>query len=313
MCIHEPFSDAYHWGPEKISARYDDVEKRRQEKGFIQYTYRTAFTLINDAKVSNPVRPPVPRGASNSCLTCSQNKRVFVKDMAKCLMPLEGNHSYIVPSLLIDSPIEQALVVPRPELGTFNPTVVPLKILSEFHFTFLIRNPLRSIPSLYKCSIPPKSLATGWHGFKPSDAGYREMRILFDYLRSVGQIGPHSNNEICVVDADDLLRFPEEVLRRYCLSIHLPFTPSSMHWDKERDQQRALDTFKNWAPFHDVALHSTCLKPSSSVSNSLILHDALRRLTPLITGSEKHSRSQGRLDLRIWAIRCRLDRRYCQL
>lgn len=51
VCVHEPFSDAYHWGPEKLTERYDDVEKLRVEKGYEDYTYHTALQIINDAKV----------------------------------------------------------------------------------------------------------------------------------------------------------------------------------------------------------------------------------------------------------------------
>jgi hypothetical protein len=48
-CVHEPFSDAYHWGPEKLSQRYEDLEKRREENGYKAYTYQAALRVIKDA------------------------------------------------------------------------------------------------------------------------------------------------------------------------------------------------------------------------------------------------------------------------
>lgn len=51
LCVHEPFSDAYHWGPEKLSQRYEDVEERREKYGYKTYTYRTALQIIEDAAV----------------------------------------------------------------------------------------------------------------------------------------------------------------------------------------------------------------------------------------------------------------------
>lgn len=51
ICLHEPFSDAYHWGPEKLSERYEDVEKRRAENGYATFTYQRALQVINDAKI----------------------------------------------------------------------------------------------------------------------------------------------------------------------------------------------------------------------------------------------------------------------
>lgn len=71
-----------------------------------------------------------------------------------------------------------------------NPTVIPRDTLGNFHFTFLIRHPRSSIPSFYRCCVPPLDKVTGFYNFMPSEAGYEELRQLFDYLRSIGQVGP---------------------------------------------------------------------------------------------------------------------------
>lgn len=76
-----------------------------------------------------------------------------------------------------------------------NPTVVPADLLASFHFVFLIRHPRNSIPSYYRCTIPPLDNVTGFYNFRPDEAGYDELRRLFDYLRDVGQIGPHFATE----------------------------------------------------------------------------------------------------------------------
>ncbi len=206
----------------------------------------------------------------------SQGKRVFIKDMGKCLMELDRVEPWIVPSLrpwkTLSNATRGVLQIERPprdEIQPTNPTVIPSELLSGFHYTFLIRNPTRSIPSLYECSTPPKSSTTGWHGFKASDAGYKEMRRLFDYLRRIGQIGPNSGNEICIVDAEDLLAYPEEIVKKFCASIGLPFDREMLRWDTEEDQQRAQDAFKNWAPFHDAVLKSTSLKAEPPVGGPI--------------------------------------------
>ncbi|KAE8324043.1 P-loop containing nucleoside triphosphate hydrolase protein [Aspergillus sergii] len=240
-CVHEPFSDAYHWGPEKLSERYENVEKLRAENGFQDYTYHVALGLVNGSK--------------------QNGKRVFVKDMAKCLMPLPGGDPRIAPSLQYEQRTINRMDSLQNHTAIPNPTVIPPDILSGFHYTFLIRNPRQSIPSLYQCSIPPKSHITGWNGFKATDAGYAELRILFDYLVQVQIIGPGTGNDICIVDADDLLADPEGVVEEYCCSVGIPYDPQSLHWGAEKDQQRARDIFQNWIPFHDAALKSTSLKP----------------------------------------------------
>ena len=183
-------------------------------------------------------------------------------------MPLHGETPCLAPSLSSqENEAWNGTAVLR-EQGKFrNPTVIPRELLSKFNFAFLIRNPRQSIPSLYQCSIPPKSFTTGWHGFKSSDAGYKELRRLFDYLICIKQIGPSSGNKICVVDAEDLLAHPEETVERFCSSVGVTFDRGSLQWGTEKDQQRAKDLFKTWAPFHDVALQSTSFKPQSSVSH----------------------------------------------
>ncbi|KAI0388511.1 P-loop containing nucleoside triphosphate hydrolase protein [Xylariaceae sp. FL0594] len=266
-CVHEPFSDAYHWGPEKLTERYENVEQLRAEKGYGEYTYRAALDRIEEAK--------------------SRGKRVFVKDMGKCLLPLHGDKPWIAPSLRPWAGAQDTGAAAANDtssetssssgsdydsnklLLTPNATVVPLSLLSGFHYTFLIRDPRKAIPSLWECSTPPKSHMTGWHGFKAEDAGYGDLRRLFEYLFDAGLIGPGTGNEICVVDADDLLTHPEDVVRRFCDAVDVPFDKSMLRWESQDAQRRAREAFKNWAPFHDAVLKSTSLRAHPKMATSL--------------------------------------------
>lgn len=173
----------------------------------------------------------------------------------------------------------------------FNPTVLPEATLKEFHFTFLIRDPLLSVPSLYRLTIPPASHVTGWHFFSPDEASYSPLRRLFDYLCRVGQIGPRicgrptderfnfdfptpdvnecENLEICVVDADDLLRDPVGVLKQYCGSIGIRYDPSMLMWDDPDNRRRAEVAFQKFKGFHEEALNSTSLRPQTRVCSSI--------------------------------------------
>ena len=166
----------------------------------------------------------------------------------------------------------------------FNPTVLPRQALNSFHFTFLIRHPRFSIPSLYKISTPPVSNITGWHGFHPQDAGYIELRQLFDYLREMNQIGPviagHERvtagkggsddqnsglTEICLIDAEDLLKTPGSICKVYCNSVGHQFHPSMLRWDTLQDHERAEHAFQKSLPEHKVALSSTSIIPPRNV------------------------------------------------
>lgn len=45
-CVHEPFGDAFYFGPERLSSRYEKDEKARIESGFADSTYKTIFERI---------------------------------------------------------------------------------------------------------------------------------------------------------------------------------------------------------------------------------------------------------------------------
>lgn len=195
------------------------------------------------------------------------------------------------------STLAKAEAAPYPyatEAEPGNPTVVPLKLLSKFHFTFLIRDPHYSIPSYFRCTIPPLDDVTGFHDFYPSEAGYDEMRRVFEYLRKAGLIGPrvataaaengvsngsnrsinghHVNGqedegvEICVIDADDLLDNPSLMIKSFCKSVGIPFEPGMLQWDTEEDHELARAAFEKWRGFHDDAIASKELKARTHVS-----------------------------------------------
>lgn len=46
QCIHEPFGDAFYYGPERLSERYADDEQARLDSGFSQSTFNTVLDRI---------------------------------------------------------------------------------------------------------------------------------------------------------------------------------------------------------------------------------------------------------------------------
>jgi hypothetical protein len=45
-CIHEPFGDAFYFGPERMSIRYENDEQAREKSGFANSTFKTIFERI---------------------------------------------------------------------------------------------------------------------------------------------------------------------------------------------------------------------------------------------------------------------------
>ncbi|KAH6850135.1 hypothetical protein B0I37DRAFT_106170 [Chaetomium sp. MPI-CAGE-AT-0009] len=282
-CIHEPFGDAFYFGPERLSSRYEKDEEARSSSGFANTTYKDVLAnLLNLAR--------------------NDSKRLFIKDIAHYLLPPDRKPACVAPSLAADKP-KTANGAAAHTNGTTpngsnsnsnsnrtsgNPTVVPLPLLREFHFTFLIRHPRRAIPSYYRCTIPPLSAKTGFHSFMPNEAGYDELRRLFDYLLQEGVITPqpqqpqgdhpngtngtHSTNgtngtngsgggvKVTVVDADDLLDKPAEVVRAFCADVGMDYHDGMLKWQDDEGQQLAEAAFEKWNGFHDDAIGSTELR-----------------------------------------------------
>jgi len=269
-CIHEPFGDAFYFGPERMSPRYEDDERAREESGFADSTYQTIFDRIERES--------------------KEGKRLFIKDIIHYLVPPEGKQACIAPSLggkrikkgvgtngEINGTNNGHLKGPFPyataaEPG--NPTVVPAEMLRQFHFTFLIRHPRHSIPSYYRCTIPPLDQLTGFYNFMKSEAGYDELRRVFDYLKESKQVGPAiagqhndlNNGEvrITVVDADDLLDDPQGVIEAYCKEVGIKYDPEMLNWDTEKDHEKAKEAFEKWKGFHEDAIESSSLRPRTA-------------------------------------------------
>ncbi|BDD57251.1 hypothetical protein MPDQ_002917 [Monascus purpureus] len=281
QCVHEPFGDAFYYGPERLSARFAGDEKARIDSGFSQSTFKTIIDRLDRES--------------------SEGKRVFIKDILHYLFPPNGKPASIAPSLQrvkrgvgtppngrnassstgnndddaveahqngIHTKGEPYPYPTDPEPG--NPTVIPYEILSRFHFAFLIRDPHLSIPSYYRCTIPPLDKVTGFHNYDPSEAGYDELRRGFDYLRTAHLVGPRiatrdddtvthrydSGIEICVIDADDMLHKPAETIEAFCRSVGFEYTPDMLKWDTEEDYRYAKETFEKWRGFHNDAIES---------------------------------------------------------
>ena len=46
LSVHEPFGDAFYFGPERLSTRYENDEKARIESGFADSTFKSIFDDI---------------------------------------------------------------------------------------------------------------------------------------------------------------------------------------------------------------------------------------------------------------------------
>ncbi|TGJ86097.1 hypothetical protein E0Z10_g2633 [Xylaria hypoxylon] len=247
QCAHEPFGDAFYYGPERLGERYADDEAGRLSSGFSKTTYQDVLDRLDrdgnelaNGHHANDVNGVNGHGHTNGLNGHSHTNGVNGIDKSK----RQGSDP------------------------TGNPTVIPLEFLQKFHWTFLIRHPRRGIPSYVRCCSPPLCETTGWDHFMPSEAGYVELRRLFDYLREQGLVGPSVADRangakkgkdeisITVLDADDLLDKPEEAIRAFCKQTDIPFSPDMLKWGDEANQKQVADAFAKWNGWHNDAINS---------------------------------------------------------
>lgn len=117
------------------------------------------------------------------------------------------------------------------------------EFLSTFKHSFLIRDPAKVLTSVYK----------NWKTFYPKEIGFEEQRQLFDRL--CGDLG----RAPVVIDSDNLLENPSEVVKMYCESVGIPFISEALNWSPgERQEVLWYDKDGVW---HENLKKSDGLKP----------------------------------------------------
>ncbi|KAJ8031939.1 hypothetical protein HOLleu_25309 [Holothuria leucospilota] len=142
-----------------------------------------------------------------------------------------------------------------------------------FKHTFLIRDPLRSAESNRRLFM------SFWrYDGKPEDFDmyhqnpYLDLDLLppnpsYEVWRYVkANIDPNP----VVIDADDLQTFPEQILRKYCEAVNIPFKKSYVNWEESDKSLKyyngCVDQMVLGKKIHayDAAFASTCFKPITS-------------------------------------------------
>ena len=124
---------------------------------------------------------------------------------------------------------------------------------ANFKHTFLIRHPRKSTVSHYK--------ACQNGDFPFSHTGVRQT---YELYKVVQQIDPNP----LVLDADDLLENPKEMMQLYCSSAGLPYTEDMLTWEPGEIEE--LKEFPDYLVWHGTAMYSSgFIKPKPSAPESL--------------------------------------------
>ena len=115
------------------------------------------------------------------------------------------------------------------------------QMLSRFNHSFLIRDPAKTITSMYK----------HWPDFHIKETGFVEQRQLFDILCDQNGSAPP------ILDSDDLLADPHKMVELWCNAIGIEYIASALSWEPG-----ARDEVSWWdgGSFHENLRNSDGLK-----------------------------------------------------
>jgi hypothetical protein len=226
IAIHEPYSEPFYVGPERLTRRYP--EHYGATRQHVRKTYGEATAEIIDLADQN------------------REKSIFCKDMALYIMRRDAQQQ-----------IE-------------NPTMLDLEFLKRCKHTFLVRNPEKSMPSLYRCYKDIEYDTS----FNAQEAGFVELRILYNFITKLNNGSPPP-----LIDADDLVEDPNTMMTKYCAQVGIPFKSEMMEWKAEK-----VETFEKWREYHMDAEHSTRIKTIVRDQNEALpnsVYEAIRENMPI--------------------------------
>jgi hypothetical protein len=119
------------------------------------------------------------------------------------------------------------------------------EFLAHFTHAFLIRDPAKTITSMYD----------KWPDFHEAEVGFPEQRALFDLLWALNGTPPP------VIDSDDLLENPAAMVAGFCRAVDIPFIEDALSWEPGSD----TGDYSWWdgGSFHANLKSSTGLKPQA--------------------------------------------------
>jgi len=115
--------------------------------------------------------------------------------------------------------------------------------LSHFTHAFLIRDPAKTLTSLY----------ARWPDFDELEVGDPEQRALFDLVSALNGKRPP------VIDSDDLLEDPHGITAAFCDAVEIPFIPEALTWPAGGDPSE--HSWWDGGSFHANLAQSTGLTP----------------------------------------------------
>lgn len=126
------------------------------------------------------------------------------------------------------------------------------EFLATFTNTFLIRDPVYALPSLFR-KMPDFTL---------EETGYDAVLRLYETVESITGAPP------VVIDGEQLRAKPREVSEAYCEAVGIPFISEALRWERGEEQH-----WTHWKEWHDQAIQSDgFIAPKAEVDTETLAH-----------------------------------------
>ena len=199
----------------------------------------------------------------------------FSKDRVFDRYGVEPDDSYdyqAILSSLQNTPTEKPLFLK--DIAYYVKQCMSQEFLSNFHNTFIIRDPIYALPSLYK--IMPD--------FTLEETGYEQQYRMFQMVReSTGKVP-------VIIDGSDLRANPEAVVKAYCDAVDIPFIPEALNWEP----QKKLPQMELWKDWYGNVMDSEGFVPlrkerdDERILNNKIVENAYKHCLPFYQKMSKY-------------------------
>jgi hypothetical protein len=121
--------------------------------------------------------------------------------------------------------------------------VMAPELIGNFDNSFLVRDPERSLPSLFRL-LPEATM---------EETGFEQQ------LRLMRMVREETDQPLVVVDSERLREDPGPEVERYCRRMGLEFKPEALHWDEGEPSEE----WRPWRAWHREAINSTGFESST--------------------------------------------------
>jgi hypothetical protein len=201
--------------PRSVSTAFERMMRERGDlavlhEPFLAYYYH-GFDRVND-NFNEGIEPDPShdfRAIRDEILATARTKPVFFKDMAYYLRKC-----------------------------------MSAELVGNFENAFLVRDPRKSLPSLYRLQPNATLEETGF------DQQLRLMRLVHEM----------TGRPLIVVESDQLQSDPAHAAERFCREIGLEFRPEALTWDEDP----GIEEWEPWQRWHREAMSSSGFESPSS-------------------------------------------------